>query len=156
MGDCGSGKLTVDLATAGRATRCTTFRMEPRRCSWRVSLQCSPKTSSSILNVASLMKEVLSKPGINHKFVKGLSGVPGITIYRKSGTWRDWHSDAALIEWNGHRYVLAALTEDPDGGKLLEKLAARRSRNRLPLTELIIPGSLFRSGLQFSDVRRPS
>ena len=71
-----------------------------------------------------LMKEVLSKPGINHKFVKGLSGVPDVTIYRKSGTWRNWHSDAALIEWNGHRYVLAALTEDPDGGKLLEKLAA--------------------------------
>ena len=71
-----------------------------------------------------LMKEVLSKPGINHKFVKGLSGIPDVTIYRKSGTWRDWHSDAALIEWNGHRYVLAALTEDPDGGKLLEKLAA--------------------------------
>ena len=71
-----------------------------------------------------LMKEVLSKPGINHKFVKGLSDIPGITIYRKSGTWHDWHSDAALVEWNGHRYVLAALTEDPDGGKLLEKLAA--------------------------------
>lgn len=71
-----------------------------------------------------LMKEVLSKPGISHKFVKGLSGIPGITIYRKSGTWRDWHSDAALIEWNGHRYVLAALAEDHDGGKLLEKLAA--------------------------------
>jgi beta-lactamase class A len=71
-----------------------------------------------------LMKEVLSKPGINHKFVKGLSGIPGITIYRKSGTWHDWHSDAALVEWNGHRYVLAALTQDPDGGKLLEKLAA--------------------------------
>jgi beta-lactamase class A len=71
-----------------------------------------------------LMKEVLSRPGINHKFVKGLSGIPGLTIYRKSGTWRDWHADAALIEWNGHRYVLAALTEDHDGGKLLEELAA--------------------------------
>jgi len=71
-----------------------------------------------------LMKELLSRPGINHNFVKGLSGIPGVTIYRKSGTWRDWHADAALVEWNGHRYVLAALTEDPDGGKLLEKLAA--------------------------------
>jgi beta-lactamase class A len=71
-----------------------------------------------------LMREVLSKPGINHMFVKGLSDIPGVTIYRKSGTWRDWHSDAALVEWNGHRYVLAALTEDPDGGKLLERLAA--------------------------------
>lgn len=70
------------------------------------------------------MKEILSRPGINHKFVKGLSDIPGVSIYRKSGTWRNWHSDAALVEWGGHRYVLAALTEDPEGGKLLEKLAA--------------------------------
>jgi beta-lactamase class A len=68
------------------------------------------------------LKKVLSQPGIHHKFVKGLDGVPGVTIYRKSGTWRDWHSDAALIEANGKRYVAAALTEDPQGGKILERL----------------------------------
>jgi beta-lactamase class A len=68
------------------------------------------------------LKETLSRPGINHKFVKGLSGIPGVAMYRKSGTWRNWHSDAALIEYNGKRYVAAALTEDPRGGKMLEKL----------------------------------
>lgn len=68
------------------------------------------------------LKTVLSHPGINHKFVKGLSGVPGVAIYRKSGTWRNWHADAALIEYNGRRYVAAALAEDPDGGRMLERL----------------------------------
>jgi beta-lactamase class A len=68
------------------------------------------------------MKQVLSNPGIHHKFVKGLDGVPGVSIYRKSGTWKNWHADAALIEANGRRYVAAALTEDPDGGRMLERL----------------------------------
>jgi beta-lactamase class A len=68
------------------------------------------------------LKLVLSQPGIRHKFVKGLDGVPGVSIYRKSGTWRNWHADAALIEANGKRYVAAALTEDPQGGRMLEQL----------------------------------
>lgn len=68
------------------------------------------------------LKEVLSRPGINHKFVKGLNGVPGVTIYRKSGSWKNWHSDAALIEFEGKRYVAAALTEDPKGSQMLEQL----------------------------------
>ena len=117
-------RLTVDLATIGKATRCTIFRMA--RTTLQLARFFTMLAEDKFVDPehSRLMKEVLSKPGINHKFVKGLSGVPGITIYRKSGTWRDWHSDAALIEWNGHRYVLAALTEDHDGGKLLEKLAA--------------------------------
>lgn len=68
------------------------------------------------------LKQVLSNPGISHKFVKGLSGVPGVTIYRKSGTWQHWHADAALIEYNGKRYVAAALADDPNGGQMLERL----------------------------------
>lgn len=68
------------------------------------------------------MLEILSNPGIRHKFVKGLSSVPGVNIYRKSGTWKNWHADAALIEHNGKRYVAAALMENPEGGKALERL----------------------------------
>lgn len=68
------------------------------------------------------LMEILGNPGINHKFVKGLSGKPGVKIYRKSGTWKDWHADAALIEHNGRRYVAAALMEHPKGGEALERL----------------------------------
>jgi beta-lactamase class A len=79
------------------------------------------------------MKQILSHPGIHHKFVKGLErSYPGAAIYRKSGSWRHWHSDSALVEHNGHKYVIVGLTEHNDGGKWLEKIAA-------PLHDLIVP-----------------
>lgn len=68
------------------------------------------------------MKEILSDPGIHHKFVKGLETKPGARIYRKSGTWRNWHSDAALVEREGKRYIAVALMEDRKGGEVLERL----------------------------------
>ncbi len=68
------------------------------------------------------MKEILSEPGVHHKFVKGLDAKPGARIYRKSGTWRNWHSDAALIERGEKRYIAVALTEDPKGEEILSRL----------------------------------
>jgi len=68
------------------------------------------------------LKLVLSHPAIHHKFVKGLDAVPGVTIYRKSGTWHNSHADAALVEYQGKRYVAAALAEDPKGEQMLQKL----------------------------------
>ncbi len=68
------------------------------------------------------MLSMLGDPRINHKFVKGLAGRPGATVYRKSGTWSRFHSDAALIERNGRRYIAAALVEDPKGNVILERL----------------------------------
>ena len=72
------------------------------------------------------MKEILSKPGIHHKFVKGLEAEkPGAEIYRKSGTWFDWHSDAALVEHNGKKYIAVGLIEDPQGGNVLSRLIVK-------------------------------
>lgn len=68
------------------------------------------------------MKEILGDPGIEHKFVKGLRQRPGSVIYRKSGTWGDWHSDAALVERNGRKYIAVALLECPRGKGLLSEL----------------------------------
>lgn len=69
------------------------------------------------------MKEILSDPGIRHKFVKGLEDSPGVRIFRKSGTWRHWHCDAALVEHqDGRRYVAVGLIEHETGGKALERL----------------------------------
>lgn len=68
------------------------------------------------------MKRILSRPGISHKFVKGLEGFPDVRIYRKSGTYQIWHADAALVERGSRRYVAAALVEDGDGARLLERL----------------------------------
>ena len=70
------------------------------------------------------MLEVLSNPGIEHKFVRALARVaPEARLYRKSGTWRTWHSDSVLVwgdDWR--RYVVVALVEHPDGGRILEEL----------------------------------
>lgn len=69
------------------------------------------------------MKAMLGNPGIQHKFVKGLMGnSPEAQIYRKSGTWRDWHADSALIEHNGRTYIAVALAQSPRGGKWMESL----------------------------------
>ena len=69
------------------------------------------------------MKDILSDPGIAHKFVKGLAEWPDLHIYRKSGTWRGFHSDSALVESRDGRFVLVGLTADPLGGQWLERLA---------------------------------
>ena len=69
------------------------------------------------------MKSILSKPGINHKFVKGLATrYPDVSIYRKSGSWRNFHADSALIEHNGRRYIAVALANDPKGGEWMARL----------------------------------
>ena len=78
----------------------------------------SPRFSAEI-------KEILSEPAIHHKFVKGLDGKAGHRIYRKSGTWRHWHSDAALVEAGGKKYIAVALVEDGRGGEILPRLIRR-------------------------------
>jgi beta-lactamase class A len=44
-------------------------------------------------------------------------------VYRKSGSWRRWHADSAIIEDGARKYILVALAEDPNGGQWLEELA---------------------------------
>ena len=82
------------------------------------------------------MKEILSKPAIHHKFVKGLEqSRPGAKIYRKSGSWRTWHADSAIVESGGHKFIVVALAEHSDGGKWMQKLI-------VPLHDLIVPDVL--------------
>ena len=69
------------------------------------------------------MKEILSKPAINHKFVKGLKSIqPSSEIFRKSGSWRQFHADSAIVERDGRRYIAVALAENPKGGQWLSQL----------------------------------
>ena len=78
-----------------------------------------------------LMLDALADPGIEHKFVKGLQQYEGIELFRKSGTWRAWHADSALVHAGDAVYVMVGLAHDPDGGAWLERLAA-------PLHELAV------------------
>jgi len=68
------------------------------------------------------MKRILSRPAIRHKFVAGLADRPDVRIYRKSGTWREWHADGALVEHGARRYVAVGLVRSPKGGELLARL----------------------------------
>ena len=68
------------------------------------------------------MKKMLGNPGIRHKFVKGLGQYPGAKIYRKSGSWRRWHGDSALIEVGDIKYIVVGLIEDSRGGEWLTRM----------------------------------
>lgn len=69
------------------------------------------------------MKQILGNPGIHHKFVKGLEKEhPEARIFRKSGSWRHFHADSAIVERAGRRYIAVALAEHTEGGKWLEEL----------------------------------
>jgi len=77
-----------------------------------------------------LMLEALSKPGIIHKFVKGLKDIPGIRMLRKSGTWKNFHADSALVHYRDQTYIMVALANHEDGERWLSQLAS-------PLNDLV-------------------
>ncbi len=69
------------------------------------------------------MKAIMGDPAIHHKFVKGLETThPNAQIYRKSGTWRNWHADSAIVEHDGRTYIAVALAQSPKGGDWLKNL----------------------------------
>ena len=73
--------------------------------------------------ISQLMKSILGQPAIEHKFVKGLKEIhPESRIYRKSGTWKQYHSDSAIIEHDGRRYIAVALAKSRHGEKWLTDL----------------------------------
>ena len=73
---------------------------------------------------SAMMLDVLSRPGISHKFVKGLAAYPDIEMFRKSGTWRTYHADSALVHSDKADYIIVALANHPNGARWLEQMAA--------------------------------
>jgi beta-lactamase class A len=83
---------------------------------------------------SAMMLDDLSAPGLHHKFVSQVEErAPKARIYRKSGTWKKWHSDAVLVQgavWRN--YILVGLVESPNGENILRQV--------LPaMEELIVP-----------------
>lgn len=69
------------------------------------------------------MLELMDNPELNHKFVGKLKSMaPYAHLYRKSGTWRTYHSDSVLVWGPERRYILVALIDDPDGETILRNL----------------------------------
>jgi beta-lactamase class A len=70
--------------------------------------------------------EIMSNPGIQHKFVKGIKkSNPDAEIYRKSGTWKNFHADSGVIvdKEKGYQYIIVALVEHPKGADGLARFA---------------------------------
>ncbi len=76
----------------------------------------------------------LENPGLHHKFVAPAERrAPRATLYRKSGTWQNWHSDAIMVHGTRWRnYILVGLIESPNGERILREV--------LPaIEEIIVP-----------------
>ena len=73
------------------------------------------------------MKEVMSGAHLPHKFVGALQRLaPPFFFMRKSGSWRTYHSDSALVERGRGRsrraYIAVALANDDEGGDWMGQL----------------------------------
>ncbi len=71
--------------------------------------------------------EIMSKPAIQHKFVKGIrKSKPDAQFLRKSGTWKGFHADSGVIFdlENEYKYIIVALMEHPEGNEGLARFAA--------------------------------
>ena len=102
---------------AGLSHGATTFQAARFYCALAKGELVSPESTR-------LMRSALANPGLNHKFVKGLSAYDGLNLYRKSGSWKQFHADSMLVESREGAYVLVALAKDPAGSAWLEALAA--------------------------------
>jgi len=72
------------------------------------------------------MKQILLHESPGLKFLEGFRRVrPDAKLHRKGGTWRNFHSDSALVERrDGATYIAAGLTESEDGKEWLADIAA--------------------------------
>ncbi|OGC05365.1 hypothetical protein A2V82_08425 [candidate division KSB1 bacterium RBG_16_48_16] len=70
------------------------------------------------------MLDMLSDPELHHKFVNTLDRIaPSAKLYRKSGTWKNYHSDSVLVWGQGwRRYIATAMVEDIRGEIILQEL----------------------------------
>lgn len=87
----------------------------------------NPKRSAEML-------EDLADPKLHHKFVSQIERrAPNARLFRKSGTWKQWHADAIMVRGeNWRNYILVGLVEHGDGESILRQV--------LPaVEELIVP-----------------
>ena len=71
------------------------------------------------------MMSIMENPALHHKFVNTLDQIaPQARLYRKSGSWKTYHSDSILVWGNSpnRRYILVALIDAPDGEQIIRDL----------------------------------
>ena len=87
-----------------------------------------------------LMLDAMSDPGINHKFVQGLQRYEDVEMFRKSGTWKLWHADSALVRSGDAIYVIVGLAHSEKGGQWLKRLAGPLHKLALAMPEKQVTG----------------
>lgn len=69
------------------------------------------------------MLKIMKDPALHHKFVNTLDKVaPNATIYRKSGSWKSFHSDSALVWGPKRKYIIVALIDNDLGEQIIRNL----------------------------------
>lgn len=76
-------------------------------------------------NRSKQMLDIMENPYLHHKFVNTLDKIaPNARLFRKSGSWRTYHSDSILV-WGkdpNRRYILVALIDDANGEQIIRDL----------------------------------
>lgn len=74
-------------------------------------------------NRSKQMLDIMKDPALHHKFVNTLDRVaPNATIYRKSGSWKNYHADSALVWGPKRKYIIVALVDNDFGEKIIRDL----------------------------------
>lgn len=69
------------------------------------------------------MLQIMKKPELHHKLVNTLDKIaPKADVYRKSGSWRDFHSDSALVWGPNRKYVIVVLLQDDFGEQIIRNI----------------------------------
>jgi beta-lactamase class A len=69
------------------------------------------------------MLQIMKKPELHHKLVNTLDIIaPKADVYRKSGSWRDFHSDSALVWGPNRKYVIVVLLQDDFGEQIIRNI----------------------------------
>jgi len=69
------------------------------------------------------MLDIMKDPALHHKFVNTLDRIaPKATIYRKSGSWKNYHADSALVWGPKRKYIIVALIDNNLGEQITRDL----------------------------------
>lgn len=69
------------------------------------------------------MLNIMENPALHHKFVNTLDRVaPNARLFRKSGSWKNYHSDSVLVWGPDRQYILVALIDSDLGEQIIRDL----------------------------------
>lgn len=69
------------------------------------------------------MLDMMEHPELHHKFVNTLERLaPNARLFRKSGSWRNWHADSILVWDEERKYIIVALVQNENGEQIIRNL----------------------------------